>query len=66
MKKTLTLLLTLALIFSFSACSKKPDGISGKVSPAAESTIGGITEDGFELIIPAGSFENAVNVSIAA
>lgn len=41
------------------------DLASGKVKPDSEETIGNVKKNGVELVIPAGTFENEVNVSIS-
>ena len=66
--RLLSLILTAVMLLSAMAgltgCSSGDGSASGKVSPKSEKTIGNAKRDGVEIIIPAGTFEKAVNVSI--
>jgi len=67
-QKLLSLILTAIILLSatagLTACSSGDGSASGKVSPKSEKKIGNAKRDGVEIIIPAGTFEKAVNVSI--
>src|SRR5690554_5956072 len=66
--KLLSLLLTVVMLLSAMAgltgCSSGDGSASGKVKPDSEKTIGNAKKNGVEILIPAGTFENDVNVSI--
>lgn len=67
-RRLLSLIMTAVMLLSAMAgltgCSSGDGSASGKVSPKSEKTIGNAKRDGVEIIIPAGTFEKAVNVSI--
>ena len=67
-RRLLSLILTAIMLLSAMAgltgCSSGDGSASGKVSPKSEKKIGNAKRDGVEIIIPAGTFEKAVNVSI--
>lgn len=67
-RRLLSLILTAIMLLSAMAgltgCSSDDGSASGKVSPKSEKKIGNAKRDGVEIIIPAGTFEKAVNVSI--
>jgi hypothetical protein len=54
----------LSAMAGLTGCSSGDGSASGKVSPKSEKKIGNAKRDGVEIIIPAGTFEKAVNVSI--
>jgi len=66
-RKLISLLLAAVMLLSAMAgltgCSSGGSA-SGKVSPKSEKKIGNAKRDGIEIVIPAGTFEKAVNVSI--
>jgi hypothetical protein len=68
-RRLLSFILTSAILLSAMAgltgCSSGNGPASGKVKPNSEKTIGNAKKNGVELVIPAGTFEEAVNVSIA-
>ena len=67
-RRLLSLILTAIMLLSAMAgltgCSSGDGSASGKVSPKSEKKIGNAKRDGVEIVIPAGTFEKAVNVSI--
>ena len=60
----LTAFMLLTAMAGLTGCSSGDGSASGKVSPKSEKKIGNAKRDGVEIIIPAGTFEKAVNVSI--
>jgi hypothetical protein len=54
----------LSAMAGLTSCSSGDGLASGKVSPKSEKKIGNAKRDGVEIVIPAGTFEKAVNVSI--
>lgn len=60
----LTAIMLLSALAGLTGCSSGDGSASGKVSPKSEKKIGNAKRDGVEIIIPAGTFEKAVNVSI--
>ena len=67
-RRLLSLILTAIMLLSamagLTSCSSGDGLASGKVSPKSEKKIGNAKRDGVEIVIPAGTFEKAVNVSI--
>ena len=67
-RKILSILLVAVMLLSVMTglvgCSSGDGSASGKVKPDSEGTIGNTKKNGVELVIPAGTFEKAVNVSI--
>ncbi len=67
-RKILSILLVAVMLLSVMkglvGCSSGDGSASGKVKPDSEGTIGNTKKNGVELVIPAGTFEKAVNVSI--
>jgi len=67
-RRLLSLILTAIMLLSamagLTSCSSGDGSASGKVSPKSEKKIGNAKRDGVEIVIPAGTFEKAVNVSI--
>lgn len=67
-RKILSILLVAVMLLSvmmgFAGCSSGDGSISGKVKPDSEEIIGNAEKNGVELVIPTGTFEKAVNVSI--
>lgn len=60
----LTAVMLLSVMMGFAGCSSGDGSISGKVKPDSEEIIGNTEKNGVELVIPTGTFEKAVNVSI--
>lgn len=60
----LTAVMLLSVMMGFAGCSSGDGSTSGKVKPDSEEIIGNIKNNGVELVIPTGTFEKAVNVSI--
>mgnify|MGYP000885910221 CR=1 FL=1 len=60
----LTAVMLLSVMMGFAGCSSGDGSISGKVKPDYEEIIGNTEKNGVELVIPTGTFEKAVNVSI--
>lgn len=60
----LLVVMLLLVITGFSGCSSSDGSISKKVKPDSEETIGNTEKDGVEVVIPTGTFEKDVNVSI--
>ena len=67
-KRLLPILLTAAMLLSaitgLTGCSSGDGSASGKVSPKSEKKIGNAKKNGVEIVIPAGTFDKAVNVNI--
>ncbi len=67
-RRIVSLLLAVVMLLSAMSglvgCSSGDGSASGKVSPKSEKKIGNAEKDGVEIVIPAGTFENTVNVSI--
>ncbi len=67
-RKILSLILTAVMLLStiagLAGCSSGGGSVSGEVKPGSDNTIGDTKKNGIELVIPAGTFENVVNVSI--
>ncbi|OPZ94344.1 MAG: hypothetical protein BWY74_00650 [Firmicutes bacterium ADurb.Bin419] len=51
-------------VAGLTGCSSGDGSASGKVSPKSEKTIGNVERDGVEIVIPAGTFDKDVKVSI--
>lgn len=60
----LTAVMLLSVMMGFAGCSSGDGSVSGKVNPDSEEIIGNTEKNGVELVIPTGTFEKAVNVSI--
>lgn len=60
----LTAVILLSAMTGLAGCSSGDGSASGKVKPDSEETIGNVKKNGVELVIPAGTFKKAVNVSI--
>lgn len=67
-RRSLSFILTAVMLLSAMAglagCSSGDGSASGKVKPDSEETIGNAKKNGVELVIPAGTFEKTVKVSI--
>ena len=67
-QKILFLLLTISILLSLiggtTGCSLQQVSTSAKVNPNSPTTIGDAKKSGVELLIPEGTFEKKVKVSI--